>query len=52
MNAFGLEFGLFASKIDVDEELSRLRAHLEEVESILFRGGATGKAPRLPDAGA
>ena len=38
-----LELGLFASKIDVDEELSRLRAHLEEVERILSRGGATGK---------
>jgi uncharacterized protein (TIGR00255 family) len=38
-----LELGLFASKIDVDEELSRLRAHLEEVERILSRGGAVGK---------
>jgi uncharacterized protein (TIGR00255 family) len=38
-----LELGLFANKIDVDEELSRLRAHLEEVERILSRGGAIGK---------
>ena len=27
----------------MDEELSRLRAHLEEVERILSRGGAIGK---------
>ncbi|WP_090828971.1 YicC/YloC family endoribonuclease [Nitrosovibrio tenuis] len=38
-----LELSLFASKIDVDEELSRLRAHLEEVERFLFKGGAIGK---------
>jgi uncharacterized protein (TIGR00255 family) len=38
-----LELGLFAGKIDVDEELSRLTAHLEEVERILSRGGAIGK---------
>jgi uncharacterized protein (TIGR00255 family) len=38
-----LELSLFASKIDVDEELSRLTAHLEEVERVLFKGGAIGK---------
>lgn len=38
-----LELSLFANKIDVDEELSRLTAHLEEVERILFKGGAVGK---------
>jgi uncharacterized protein (TIGR00255 family) len=38
-----LELGLFASKIDVDEELSRLRAHVEEVERILSKGGPIGK---------
>jgi len=38
-----LELSLFAGKIDVDEELSRLRAHLEEVERILSKGGAIGK---------
>jgi uncharacterized protein (TIGR00255 family) len=38
-----LELSLFASKIDVDEELSRLTAHLEEVERILFKGGPIGK---------
>ncbi|MEK6684905.1 MAG: DUF1732 domain-containing protein, partial [Pseudomonadota bacterium] len=34
---------LFAGKIDVDEELSRLQAHLDEVERILNKGGAAGK---------
>ena len=38
-----LELSLFASKIDVDEELSRLQAHLEEVERFLSKGGAIGK---------
>lgn len=37
------EITLFASKIDVDEELSRLQAHLDEVECILNQGGAVGK---------
>lgn len=37
------EITLFASKIDVDEELSRLQAHLDEVERILKKGGAVGK---------
>lgn len=37
------EITLFASKIDVDEELSRLQAHLDEVERILNQGGAVGK---------
>lgn len=37
------EITLFAGKIDVDEELSRLQAHLEEVERILATGGAVGK---------
>lgn len=37
------EITLFASKIDVDEELSRLQAHLDEVERILNKGGAVGK---------
>ncbi len=38
-----LELSLFAGKIDVDEELSRLTAHLEEVKRVLFKGGAIGK---------
>lgn len=37
------EITLFAGKIDVDEELSRLQAHLDEVERILSKGGAVGK---------
>ncbi len=37
------ELILFASKIDVDEELSRLQTHLDEVERILLKGGAVGK---------
>jgi uncharacterized protein (TIGR00255 family) len=37
------ELALFAQKIDVDEELSRLQAHLSEVERILDTGGAAGK---------
>ncbi|MCC6916600.1 YicC/YloC family endoribonuclease [Nitrosomonas sp.] len=37
------EFTLFANKIDVDEELSRLQGHLNEFEHILQTGGAVGK---------
>ncbi len=37
------ELTLFASKIDVDEELSRLNAHFDEVERVLRKGGAIGK---------
>ena len=37
------ELVLFASKIDVDEELSRLLAHLSEIRRILEQGGAVGK---------
>ncbi|MDN5752157.1 MAG: YicC family protein [Nitrosospira sp.] len=37
------ELSLFASKIDVDEELSRLQTHLDEVERVLWSGGAIGK---------
>ena len=37
------EITLFASKIDVDEELSRLDSHLTEMRRILGKGGATGK---------
>jgi uncharacterized protein (TIGR00255 family) len=33
------EIALFASKIDIDEELERLRAHLSEVERTLKEGG-------------
>jgi uncharacterized protein (TIGR00255 family) len=37
------EVAVFAAKIDVDEELTRLRAHLGEVERILKQGGTAGK---------
>ncbi|HUO43816.1 MAG TPA: YicC/YloC family endoribonuclease [Burkholderiales bacterium] len=37
------EIALFASRIDVDEELSRLAAHLGEVKRVLAAGGAAGK---------
>jgi uncharacterized protein (TIGR00255 family) len=37
------EITLFASKIDVDEELSRLNAHLDELTRILRVGGTAGK---------
>jgi uncharacterized protein (TIGR00255 family) len=37
------EVAVFAAKVDVDEELTRLRAHLAEVERVLKQGGAAGK---------
>ncbi len=37
------EIALFAAKSDVDEELTRLDAHLAEVERVLDKGGAVGK---------
>ena len=37
------EIALFAAKSDVDEELTRLAAHLDEVERVLRKGGAAGK---------
>lgn len=37
------EVALFAAKSDVDEELTRLAAHLDEVERVLAAGGAAGK---------
>jgi len=37
------EISLFASKIDVEEELSRLHTHLTEVERVLENGGSVGK---------
>ncbi len=37
------EITLFASKVDVDEELSRLASHLTEMRRILVQGGAVGK---------
>ena len=37
------EIVLFASRIDVDEEISRLRAHLKELEDVVAKGGAVGR---------
>lgn len=37
------EIALFAAKIDIDEELSRLQTHIDEVECILTTGGTVGK---------
>lgn len=37
------ELTMFAQKIDVDEELSRLKTHLSEVRRILKEGGSVGK---------
>lgn len=37
------EIAIFIGKIDIDEELSRLQAHLDEVEHILKQGGSVGK---------
>ena len=34
---------LFAAKIDVDEELTRLQTHLTEVRRVLDKGGVAGK---------
>lgn len=37
------EIVLFAQKIDVDEEIARLGAHLSELQRILEKGGSAGK---------
>jgi uncharacterized protein (TIGR00255 family) len=37
------EIGIFATKIDVAEELARLITHLTEIERVLAKGGAVGK---------
>ena len=37
------EIVLFASRIDVDEELARLRAHVNELQHVLAKGGAVGR---------
>jgi len=37
------EVALFAQRIDVDEELDRLRTHMEEAARILSKGGIAGK---------
>ncbi|UCV11345.1 YicC family protein [Dechloromonas denitrificans] len=37
------EIAVFATRIDVAEEISRLNTHLDEVERVLKQGGASGK---------
>ncbi len=37
------EVALYAGKIDVDEELTRLKTHMAELRRILVKGGAAGK---------
>jgi uncharacterized protein (TIGR00255 family) len=37
------EIAIYAAKSDVDEELTRFAAHLDEVERVLAKGGAAGK---------
>ena len=37
------ELAVFGMKIDVDEELQRLKTHQDEVERVLAKGGAAGK---------
>ncbi len=37
------ELAVFGVKTDVDEELTRLAAHVDEVERVLAKGGAAGK---------
>ena len=37
------EIAVFAAKVDVAEELERLRAHLDEVQRVLGAGGPVGK---------
>lgn len=37
------EIALFAQKIDVDEEMSRLQMHMQAVRDILKKGGVVGK---------
>ena len=37
------EIVLYAGKIDVDEELTRLKTHIAELRRILAKGGAAGK---------
>lgn len=37
------EAAAFAIRIDVAEELARLRSHLDEIERLLAKGGEVGK---------
>ena len=40
---FSQEFAFFCQKIDVDEELSRLKAHIKQFRDLLKNGGLIGK---------
>ena len=46
------ELALFATKIDVAEEVQRLATHVAEVRRVLDGRRQRGQATRLPDAGA
>ena len=46
------ELALFATKVDVAEELARLTTHVAEVRRVLTRRRQRRQAPRLPGAGA
>ena len=37
------EIALFAAKVDIDEEMERLRTHLAEVDRVLKQGGSAGQ---------
>ena len=37
------EIAIYGTRIDIDEELSRLTAHLEAIEEMLHQGGTVGK---------
>ena len=37
------EVALFADRVDVAEELQRLRAHTDEIRSLLHKGGEVGR---------
>jgi len=37
------ELAIFGTRVDVDEELTRLTAHIDEVERVVAQGGAAGK---------
>ncbi len=37
------EIALMADRLDVNEELARLEAHLDQLESLLIKGGAVGR---------
>jgi len=45
------EVALFAAKSDVDEEIARLTAHLDEVERVLNEGGTRTGGARISPAG-